>query len=97
MRWPRRYSIVPWLGPPDLEPLGIPEDSKKSEDGKTIAHILRIPTPFGPGTDALLQVNADRHSKVIAMAIVTAIGESLPVDLREIQSNPRRVLDDDGA
>lgn len=62
-----------------------------------MAHVLRIPAPFGRGTEAMLQVTADLQSKVIAMAIVTASGESLPVDVRAMQSNPRRRSDDDGA
>lgn len=94
-RWPKRYSTVPWLGAADLRPFGPPEQSVRSETA--IAHVLRIPAPFGRDTEALIQITADQDSKVIAMAIVTAVGKSLPVDLREMQSNPRRRQDDDGA
>lgn len=92
MRWPPRYSKVPWLGPCDLEPFGRPEISLRRE--ATIAHVLRIPTPWGRNTEAMLVIQAHEVTGVITVHEAASTVPP-PVDAREWHSNPRRVTDDD--
>lgn len=92
-RHPQRYSLVPWLGPPDLDPLGLPEVTIEREE--TIAHLLRIPTPFGRNTDVVLRITANRRTGVIALNVECETAIPPPVDLRNLHSNPRRQTDDD--
>lgn len=75
-----------------MAPFGQPEQTLRHET--TIAHLLRIPEPFGRGSDAILMVTADRGTEdealnVIALSIVSGIRIE-PLDLDNLQSNPRR-------
>ncbi len=67
MRGPQRYSAVPWLGTPDLEPQGEPETT--NESGPEIIHGLWVRNPFGKDTDAMLSIHANRENKEITLAI----------------------------
>jgi hypothetical protein len=85
----RRYSRVPWLNDSDLTPYGQPETTV--EHGFTISHGLLVKQPFGPGTDTILTICANRGGRITA---TESVGAELPIE--PAQSNPRR-HEDDGA
>jgi hypothetical protein len=63
MRWPQRYSRVPWLGPWDLEPAGLPEDIIRGED--VLTNVIRIAAPFGKAPDIFPVIVADKAQKTV--------------------------------
>lgn len=67
MRWPIRFSLVPWLGAQDLEPMGIPEATLRRQT--STAHVLRIPTPLDT-TDWLMTITDDSAAKTLTAALI---------------------------
>jgi hypothetical protein len=59
---------VAWLPQADLEPAGLPETTHASDTH--IAHAMRIDSPFGRATVAMMTVAADRDSKQITVSLL---------------------------
>lgn len=98
----RRYAAVPWLADSDLYAMGPAETTV--EVGSDITHGLLIREPFGKDTDAMLAIHATHGNGNdggrVTLAITTVLTiEHAPqpvMDMRRLQSNPRRVDGDTG-
>lgn len=87
-----RFSAVPWLADTDLAPMGAPETSVEMPDDVTLG--LRIVNPWGPDTDAMLAIRAQRGDGNDGGEITLSMGSviervAVNVDIN-LQSNPHR-------
>ena len=98
--YPTRHTAVPWLEDSDLYPMGDPETRIEiGDDNLTLG--LRIVTPFGVGTDAMLAVHAVEDAATpggaITLAITTTVEVETPAPMEiRLLSNPRRPDADTG-
>lgn len=66
-----RFIAGRWMDDADFTPMGAPETIVEMPGEMTFG--LRIPSPFGRATDAMLTVRANWETEVVTMAIGTVI------------------------
>ena len=69
---PQRYSRVPWLAQSDLEPFGDPETLVEL-GVNDVTQGLAVRYPFGPDTDAMIAIHANRVTGQITLAITAMV------------------------
>ena len=89
-----RFIAGRWMDDADFTPMGAPETIVEMPGEMTFG--LRIPSPFGRATDAMLTVRANWETEVVTMAIGTVIERTpRPIMDMHLLSNPRRVVEED--
>jgi hypothetical protein len=86
-----RFVAGRWMDEADFTPMGAPESSVEMPGDLILG--LRIPHPFGKGTDAILQIHATEVPDEPGGIITLAIGAVVSMDVN-LQSNPHRADDE---